>query len=188
MEREAHIEKLVDNYLEEFKISIKSRSDPRLYEKLITIEKYFQKYVKSQIYHFEELKKAKKININSLSKHTRLSRSSIYNSPNILQRYIENRIITINKNNVSGIENESSSKTRKYIKQLETINAGLQQEIADNYGNRLYIEKLESEIEILQERRETDVEYIKNLESKLKSLNSELKNYKRKHIIKFDKD
>ena len=137
-------------------------------DQLIEIEKYFQNHIDEQIELLEKLKH-QKINLAKVCTATKIPRSSVYNSPDILKKYINKRIdeivqtdlLSLNKSNKF---NEDYGFLKRYLENIkiqiiendifELKIQGLEKEITDlNHINRQYaleISKLYKENENLK--------------------------------------
>lgn len=180
------IEKIVNTFTKSLGINEIDIQNSNVYNQLKIIEKFFQQQEKKQKFYFHELKAARKINISKISEATDISRSSIYNSPNILQIYVENRIRILADKDISDLNSIKSNDDK--MKLLAKVNQGLQQEVIDSYESKLYTEKLQLEIKSLLQRRKSDINEISDLNKEINDLQNELKKFKRNEIIKIKKD
>ncbi|WP_102692359.1 hypothetical protein [Rummeliibacillus pycnus] len=113
---------------------------------LIEIENFFQKYTKEQI-KLSELLKNQKINLAKVCISTTIPRSSVYNSPNVLKKYINERINEIEKNDLFDIKkaqknSEDYELLKKYIEHIKI-------QIIETDIFELKIQELEKEIKDL---------------------------------------
>lgn len=180
------IEKIVNTFINDFGINRIDIQNSKIYSQLKIIEEFFQQQEENQKLYFQKLKDARKINISKVSDATNISRSSIYNSPNILQIYIESRILILTEKDISGFSSIKNNDDKMKI--LVKVNQGLQQEVVNSYESKLYIEKLQSEIESLLQKRESDIYEIHKFKQEINNLQSELKKSKRNEVIKIKRD
>lgn len=186
MGNEINIDSRVKSYLKEFQVNIIDIDSTKLSDQLKNIEEYFLNKQQDQQNHYKSFKDARKVNINKLSQETSISRSSIYNNPNTLQKYIEHRITMLNDLDIGGLN--YLNKTEDKIKLLENINDNLQVETINSFEKQLYTEKLEKQLESLLVKRQNDIQEIINLKKNIKKLQEEIKHYKRKEIININKE
>ncbi|MGK4468369.1 hypothetical protein [Mammaliicoccus sciuri] len=186
MEQHVKTKSRLLNYLNEFKISEIDYSKENIFNQLMIIEAYIQDVAESQNYHYIKLKESKKINVNKLSRMTNISRSSIYNSPNILLHYINRRIEMIDSYDLTMLDSVNDLTDR--ISFLEGINNELKQQVVDSYEAKLYISELENEIKMHFDRRKRDIIEIDSLRDEVKLLQSKLNHYNKDKVIRFSND
>ena len=181
MGEQTEIEQKMNKFTHEFGINEIDINSPKIYSQLKLIENFFQQQERDQEYYYNKLKNARKLSISKVSEVTEISRSSIYNSPNILQLYIECRMNILAGKDISGLSELKNNDEK--MKFLVKVNDGLQQEIINGFENKMYTDKLQSEIELLSKRRKSDISEIYLLNQEILKLKKELKEYKKSNVI-----
>ena len=180
------IEQKIKKFILDFGLNEIDISSPKVFSQLTLIENFFEQQEMDQEYYYHKLKNARKLSISKVSEATEISRSSIYNSPNILQLYIESRINILAEKDISGLSEMKNSEEK--IKLLSRVNDGLRQEIINGFENKMHTENLQSEIELLSKRRKSDISEIHHLNQEILKLKNELKEYKKRNVINISTD
>ncbi|HHB0448527.1 MULTISPECIES: hypothetical protein [Staphylococcus] len=144
MDKQTEIKATVAEKVKEYKIEIPSNRS-KLQEQFIQIETYIQEVISKQKHIVMETKIWSKMNLLSISKGAKVTRATIYNNPNTLKAYIENRVTEIEKEDLLGIR--SKDRLIKAYEELKSIMEGLKINVIENHIQELKTEELESEIE-----------------------------------------
>lgn|GEM_PF-3480477 len=141
------IKPLVESHLKQYNINPSfSQLSDIVQNQLIEIENFFQNYINEQII-LAQLLNNQKINLAKVCISTTISRSSVYNNPNVLKKYINERINDIEEKDTLGI-----NKTKKITRDYELLRKYIEHlkiQIIENDIFELKIEELEKEIKDL---------------------------------------
>lgn len=180
MAKTFEIREFVDKHTKGYGIGELENQPTKIQEQLIIIETFIQDFVQEQANIVQKMKEYEKINLLSISTGSGVPRSSIYNSPNTLQVYIERRCKEIEKQDILGVD--KLTKTKKKDKELQELFSGLQQEVIDSCELKCQIKELESDLASYMRQCESKQKQIFELESLVKRLQK--KSEKQNHSSK----
>jgi hypothetical protein len=146
-------------------------------ENLVKIEESLQNFVIKQTELKKEIKNFSKLNLYKFSKLADISRSSIFNSPQVLQIYSESRIQEINKSSKLILTSKTTSDSEFSKTQVNNIKS----QLVSSYEYIKIIDELKDEIESLNK---INVK-LQNKLIKLSTLNN-IQNPSPENIIQFN--
>lgn len=178
---EEEIEPLIIGYMEKYNM-VKKYMDlkPALQKQLIQIEQFFQVFLKEQKELLERLKN-NKLNLAIVSNKTNISRSSVYNSPDILKKYIIDRITEIEDEDLlSKLQTQKRDADYELLKNyLDNVRVHL----IENNILEMKISEMEKEIAFLSEVNNKNALQISKLSKENETLKLDLLKHEKNNVI-----
>jgi hypothetical protein len=182
MSNKTKISEIVEDYIEKYRINDGNYENIRNTTKkhLINIEKFLQSYIN----YIEELAnkvKKSKLNLLTITQNTAISRSTVYNNPDILKVYIEKRIDEIESKDILSLN--KLDKKEKEIIELREYLENIQIHLVKTEILEAKINELEKEIGDLKATDEAHIMEISRLKKENQRLLLELNRNRANNVI-----
>lgn len=154
---EEQLEEIIDNKLKEYKMPSFSNLKSNIKQYLLKIEEEIQ-LINNQKQSSLEKYKSSKINILSLSQRVNISRQTIYNNRDVLEKYIQINQQETEKEDIFNILEEKNNK-------INNLNEAILKFQHRDLSEQLYLDKIELlEVENKNLHRQTDILNKNNIE------------------------
>lgn len=182
---EEEITSFINQYLKKYGIGNGDFSTlrPKIQEQLVNLETFFQERLEAQNQLANQIRDSK-LNLLRVVKGTGIQKSSVYNNPDILKKYIEERIYEIQKEDVLSLY-----KTEKQGNDFDELKSYLETTRNVLIESEIYeakIRELESEIRELNGINLSMAHEINRLNSENSTLRNQLSKVGRGNIISFE--
>lgn len=178
---EAEIEKLINEYIDKYNIHLKyTELKPVIQKQLKQIEIFFQRFSNEQRELLERLKNIK-LNLAIVCNNTNISRSSVYNSPDILKKYILDRISEIEDEDIL-----SKAHVQKREADYELLKSYLEKvkiHLIENEILEMKISEMEKEISFLIDMNNKNTLEISKLRKENEKLKLSVSNNNKNKVI-----
>jgi len=161
------IDETINKKLAELKIPNLKELDINMQSYLLKIEKVLTEFTNERIELIKRYKE-KKFNISEICKETKISRATIYNHKEIIEKYIQYSIKIQETDDVFGKNEHLQSKVKD-----------LQGEIFNLQIRDITIQQLTFEVDVLQSQIKEDVKTIEGLEKHRKALIDQIELYEK---------